>query len=361
MPLPLRNLYERLVRPALFQLPPETAQGVVDLVLSWERAWTTLYPSLHVEQQLGVEWCGMTLRNPVGLAAGFDKDCVRLASLAALGFGYVTCGTVTEHPLPGNPKPRLIRLAGEESLLNAMGFPNKGVASAARHIEAARGRMNSTPVIVSISGTSPAEVIRCHRRLEPIVEAVEVNISSPNTSGLRVFHNPQVLRELLDGINDSRQRPLAVKLPPYSGSEPSHEDRSRTAALVRECVGAGVDGLTVSNSRPVTDSRLSVGNGGLSGKPLLRATLAMVSDVRAEAGSRISINACGGISIGADVHAALTAGADTVQVYTALVYRGPDLVRRINRELLDLMGCPHGAVRPDLSNVPEEGCDDTPN
>ena len=320
-------------------MPPEAAQRAADLALGWEGVWTALASGLRVDApRLETEWCGMKLQNPVGLAAGFDKDCRRLPSLAALGFGYVVCGTVTLGPRSGNPKPRMVRLTAEESLLNAMGFPSKGLDTAAAHIEPARSRMSGTPLVASISGTEADDVVRCHRRLDRLADAIEVNISSPNTAGLRVFHQRQALRRLLDTINESRRGRLLIKLPPYSSPNPTQQDRERTAALVGACLEAGVDGLTVANSRPVTDSRLATGSGGLSGRSIFPTTVTMVRDVRAQAGSGIAINACGGISSGADAWEALQAGADTLQLYTGLLYEGPGLVKRINNELLRLMG-----------------------
>ena len=338
MQAPDWRLYRRVLRPFLFRLPPEVAQRAAELALSWNGIWAALAPSLRVEDpRLEVEWCGMKLRNPVGLAAGFDKDCRRLPALASLGFGYLVCGTVTLAAQRGNPRPRMVRLTRQESLLNAMGFPSMGLEAAAAHVEAARSRTPSTPVAASISGTKTDDVVRCHRRLDRLADAVEVNISSPNTAGLRVFHRRAQLRGLLDSINESRRGGLLVKLPPYSDPEPSEQERGRTAALVGACLEAGVDGLTVANSRPVTDPRLATGSGGLSGGSILPATLAMVRDVRAKAGGGVAINACGGISTGTHAWEALQAGADTLQIYTGLVYDGPGIVKRINNELLRIM------------------------
>ena len=332
------RLYRRLARPFLFRLPPEAAQRAADLALGWEGIWTALASGRRVDApRLEVEWCGMKLLNPVGLAAGFDKDCRRLPSLAALGFGYVVCGTVTLGARRGNPRPRMVRLTAEESLLNAMGFPSRGLEAAAAHIEAARSRMSGTLVVASISGTEADDVVRCHRRLDRLADALEVNISSPNTAGLRAFHQRHSLRRLLDAINESRRGRLLIKLPPYSSPNPTQQDRERTAALVGACLEAGVDGLTVANSRPVTDSRLSTGSGGLSGRSILPATVTMVRDVRAQAGSGIAINACGGISSGTDAWEVLQSGADTLQIYTGLLYEGPGLVKRINNELLGII------------------------
>ena len=246
----------------------------------------------------------------------------------------MVAGTVTLDPRPGNPKPRLFRDPGEESLTNALGFPGSGLAAAARKLARVRSRTAGVPIAASISGTSIHEVASCHRMLEPLVDAVEVNISSPNTAGLRVFHESPVLAELLERLNEGRVKPLAVKLPPYP--EQDGPEAELVISLARACSVAGVDGLTAANSRPTQDSRLAVGRGGLSGRPVYHRMLDLVRDLRREVGAGIGINACGGIFTGRHAREALDAGADTVQVYTGLVYRGPSTVRSIKAEMLDL-------------------------
>ena len=342
MPGPSPDLYRHILRPLLFRLPPESAQRMAEVFLRRRLLWRAVAPALRVQDpKLNLDWCGVRLQNPVGLAAGLDKDCRMLPSLSSWGFGYLVAGTVTEGPRPGNPKPRMFRYAGQQSLINALGFPGKGLEWAARQLERARPALRGTPVAVSISGTAADEIVRCHRRLEPLVDAIELNISSPNMEGLRVFHEPSTLAGLLGRINAGRTKPLLVKLPPYpapSASEPSAEGaRAQVLSLVRVCADNGVDGLTVANSRPMKDARLAVGMGGLSGRAVFPDTLRMVKEVRDEAGSRLAINACGGISSGDDAWKALQAGADTVQLYTGIVYQGPSVVRQINRRLLDIM------------------------
>jgi dihydroorotate dehydrogenase len=336
------RLYRLLLRPLLFRLPPEAAQRAADLALRQHPVWRALAPAFRVrDARLRVDTCGLRLDNPVGLAAGYDKNCELLPSLGALGFGYLMCGTVTESPQSGNPRPRLFRLVRQRSLINAMGFPNKGLESAAGHLEKARRTLGGTPLGVSVSGTTPEQIVRCHRRLEPLADLVEINISSPNTAGLRVFHEPPALAELIGRINEARARPLVVKLPPYPSTteaEPSQEvARERLLALVRVCLDEGVDAVTAANSRPATDRRLSSGAGGLSGRAIYPDMLRMVVDIEGEVGDRLAINACGGIFSGEDAWKALKAGATTVQLYTGLVYCGPGVVREINRELLAIM------------------------
>ena len=333
------DAYAHLVRPLLFRLPAETAQKVAEKALRRQAVWKPLHFAFQVrDRRLESTLCGIPLSNPVGLAAGFDKDCEMIPSLASLGFGYLTVGTVTAQPRPGNPKPRLFRDAGESSLINAMGFPGKGLVPAARKLELYRSSGSRVPIVVSISGVTVEEIVRCHRRLEALADAVEVNISSPNTAGLRLFHEPDALTELLDAVNEARHRPLIVKLPPYPApSVPADEfarSRDLLMALARVCEAQGVDGLTVANTRPTVDSRLAVGSGGLSGRPVFSRMIEMVRDVRAEVGDDMTINACGGVFTGEDALASIRAGATTVQTYTGFVYRGPTFAREINKEML---------------------------
>ncbi len=338
-------LYKRLLRPLLFTLPPETAQAVAELALKRRFLWRWLAPALRVRnERLRTRLAGLEVLSPVGLAAGYDKSCQLLPSLAALGFGYLVAGTVTEAARPGNARPRVFRDVREESLVNALGFPGRGLEFAAAKLAESRTALGVTPVIVSVSGVTEDEIVRCHRRLEPLVDGVEVNISSPNTAGLRVFQEPERLQGLLRRIDDDRSKPLFVKLPPFIQEEDAGtqegaagpreaETSERVLALAGVCAREGVEGLTVANTWPVRDPRLAVGSGGLSGRPLLAGTLRMIPQVRAAVGDGVAINACGGISSGEDVWNALEAGADTVQLLTALIYQGPGLVRRVNREL----------------------------
>ena len=333
------DIYSLLLRPLLFRFPPELAQSAADYALKQTFIWRALSPLYAVrDPRLRVDLCGLTLENPVGLAAGYDKSCGFLPSLAALGFGYVTGGTVTLSSRPGNPKPRMLRRAKDESLINALGFPGRGLDYAARRLGEAQASLKQTPVVVSVSGETPEEIVTCHRRLEPLADAVEVNISSPNTEGLRVFQEPAALADLLGRVNDGRKKPLFVKMPPYdSADSEGSEARDRVMELARVCAREGVDALTVANTRPIEEPRLAVGSGGLSGKPVFQDMLRMVSEIKSEVGDRVAVNACGGIFTGEDAWEALQAGATTVQLLTGLIYRGPGVVKRMNQELLEVM------------------------
>ncbi len=338
MALALRpRAYEALIRPLLFRLPPELAQRVADQTLRVWPVWQALgsvtrfdSPALHT----GLP--GMALENPVGLAAGYDKTCSLLPALSALGFGYVTCGTVTLHPRRGNLGTRVVRDPSRGALVNSLGFPNRGLESAVERMTTDRDKLGDARVVVSVSGATEEEIVECQRGVEPLAHAVEVNISSPNTAGLRAFHDADALASLLGAVNERRRKPLFVKLPPFPSAEVDSRRHDLILRLAEVCAENGVDALTVANTWPVEDSRLSVGAGGLSGKPLLLPMLRMVSEVRSRVGDSVGINACGGIFSASDAWLALAAGADTVQLLTALVYRGPGVANDICRGLAGL-------------------------
>ena len=323
----------------LFRLPPETAQRAADTAL---RAWPLWQAASKLERALPpspVNIAGFEALNPVGLAAGYDKDCALTPALSALGFGYLTVGTVTRDARPGNPGRRLLRDTARGALVNALGFPGKGLDASARRLERDRGRAGKTPIVVSVSGTTVEDIAACHARLEPLADAVEINISSPNTAGLRAFHDKVALCELLSEIAPRRAKPLFVKMPPFPPSDADSERHALGLSLAEICVSRGADALTVSNTQPVADARLGVGAGGLSGKPIFAQTLRMVAETREIIQNAAAINACGGIFTSEDADRALDAGADTVQLLTAFIYRGPRVARDIARGIAETGAC----------------------
>ncbi len=350
------DAYRHVLRPLLFKLPPESAQRAAEYALRLKPLWRAAASALQVRsERLHTNLCGIKLSSPIGLAAGYDKNCEFLPSLAALGFGYLVCGTVTESPRKGNPRPRMARYVNQESLVNSLGFPSKGLEYAAIRIERTRNTPGHPPTVASVSGVTVDEIVRCHGRLDPLADAVEVNISSPNTEGLKVFHEPKSLAGLLGRINEQRRGRLFVKIPPYlftrvpdlpapavgdhdGEGEPSQDELRRNVFdLVKVCLDLGVDAITVSNSLPVSDSRLGTGRGGLSGRALFPNMVRMVAEIRAGVGDKLAINACGGIFSAEDAWRALREGATTVQIFTGLIYRGPGIVGQIHRGLLRLM------------------------
>jgi dihydroorotate dehydrogenase subfamily 2 len=339
------NLYKHIIRPLLFSVDPEKAQHISDYVLKDPNLWKMAGRLFAYEDPvLRTSTGGITLSNPIGLAAGFDKDCRILPSMELLGFGYVTGGTITKAPRPGNTRPRVIRVKDRKAIINSLGFPGSGLEEVITRLSAMPITESPVKRILSISGTESADICECHRRLEIFASGIEVNISSPNTDGLRIFQQPANLRSLIDEINQTRKSPLFIKLPPF-GSLDEHgtrddEGRDNVLELVLASIELGVNAVTIANTWPVEDSRLAVGRGGLSGGPLFPNTLSMVKSVSQEFGDKIDINACGGISTGQDIYQVLKSGASTVQVYTSLVYEGPGLIKRMKKELA-------GALRDD--------------
>jgi dihydroorotate dehydrogenase len=313
------GLYSAIGRPLMFALPPETAHRVASTALGLPLPWSAIGGALR-DPRLATEVAGVAMRNPVGLAAGFDKNARMTRGLSRLGFGYVIVGTVSLRPREGNPKPRVARNPSERSLTNAMGIPNDGVEAVARRLEA--GGFDA-PVIASIADEEPEDVIAVYERLAPLVDGVELNVSSPNSPWRHSGRdNASHLRGVLSALEPRRRVPLWVKLPPFG----SPEERSDVLGLARIAADGGADALTCSNTRPIRDQRMPTGGGGLSGAPLSEATPSIVEQVRA-ALPDMAINACGGILTPADARRCLEAGATTLQIYTALIYRGPRIVR----------------------------------
>ncbi len=327
------SLYEATIRPAMFLTPPETAHEIAKWFLKRSSLWRPLSWRLCVrDERLHVKVGKLEMPNPVGLAAGFDKNCEMWNSLFRIGFGYLTLGTVTLNPREGNAKPRIWRYP-ERSLVNSMGLPNRGVRENIANLT--QRPANLEPIIVSVSGLSIEEFVGCYHQMESVADGIELNVSTPNTIGVRIFQEPDMLTKLLKAINETRtsNKPLWVKIPPYfedQGREKIHE-------LIDVCAKAAVTGLTAINTKLVNEPRASIGTGGLSGPPIFNDMLRIVADIYDYTEGRIPINACGGISSGFDAWKAFEAGASSVQLYTALVYHGPEVVSKINRQILRLL------------------------
>lgn len=327
------NFYKSLFRPILFSIDPEKAQHVAQPLLN-NKLITKMAEKIfeYDNRLLNTKIGGISIPNPIGLAAGFDKDCRSIPGLEALGFGYVTVGTVTKDPRYGNPKPRIARLHKKKALVNSLGFPGNGLKAAISKFQALNPSQSSSKRVISISGTDVNDIRDCHKSLEPFVSAVEINISSPNTSGLKIFQEPQNLRNLVETIQESRNKPLFVKLPPFDAVEQG-KSQEQIFNLAEECVKSAVDAVTISNTWPVKDTSLAIGQGGLSGAPLFENTIAMVKTISKEFGANLDINACGGIATGQQAYQALLAGASSVQLYTSLIYEGPSLIKTMKKDL----------------------------
>jgi dihydroorotate dehydrogenase len=317
----------------MFLAPPETAHEIAKWFFKRPSFWRPLNWHLCVrDERLHVKVGNIELPNPVGLAAGFDKNCEMWNSLFRIGFGYLTLGTVTLNAREGNAKPRMWRYP-ERSLVNSMGLPNRGARENAANLVDRSPNMG--PIIVSVSGLNIEEFVECYRQMEPLTDGIELNISTPNTIGVRIFQEPDMLTKLLKAINETKtpNKPIWVKIPPYFDDE----GREKVHELIDICAKAAVNGLTASNTKLVNEPRASIGTGGLSGPPIFNDMIRIVADVHDYTEGRIPINACGGISSGFDAWKAFEAGASSVQLYTALVYHGPGVISRINRQILHLL------------------------
>jgi dihydroorotate dehydrogenase len=305
-------------RRIFLSLPPETSHRLVGLVLGLPLPWERVGEA-DDDPRLTLSLSGIGLRNPIGLAAGFDKRCAHLDALGRLGFGYVVGGTITRHPRRGNAKPRIVRYPERASMANAMGLPNPGAPAASRALARASG---PAPRFVSLADEEVAEAVEALGLVEPFADAFELNASCPNVSWGRDRDNEAHLIDLVRAFGERTEKPVFVKLPPFE----TEVEREVVLALARVARDAGATGLTCANSRPVQEPRLAVGSGGLSGSDLFARTPEIVAEVRAVTEGAVPINASGGISTAAQALACLEAGATTVQVYTSLIYRGPGVL-----------------------------------
>jgi dihydroorotate dehydrogenase len=342
-------LYRTLLRPLLYLLPAETAHHLTFAMLR-AFARVPLFRALlrklcfATSPALETQALGMRLPNPIGLAAGFDKDAQGIHALGALGFGFVEIGTLTGQAQPGNPKPRLFRLKGDRALINRMGFNNGGSAAAADRLAAPR----STRVGVNLGKSkvvaeedAAADYVLSAERLAMHADYVVVNVSSPNTPGLRNLQAVEKLRPLLVAVQEAvarvapvnRSIPLLVKIAP----DLADEDIDEVADLALEL---GLDGVIATNT---TISRVGLrshpseveacGAGGLSGAPLEQRSLAVLRRLRERVGPGMTLVAVGGVETPEHAYARIRAGASLVQIYTALVYQGPLLPKRLARGL----------------------------
>ncbi|MEJ0026855.1 MAG: quinone-dependent dihydroorotate dehydrogenase [Rhizomicrobium sp.] len=314
--------------------PPESAHRAT--VAAAKIFAPLLPPAPPDDPRLRVTALGLAFANPIGLAAGFDKDAEVPDAMATFGFGFVECGTVTPRPQTGNPRPRLFRLAEDRAVINRMGFNNAGMEAAAARLGARAGR-GVVGINIGANKDSAdriADYRAAFETLAPLADYVTVNVSSPNTPGLRGLQNREELGRLLGILTGERTRlslrkPILLKIAPDL-DDPALDD---IAAVIGE---AAIEGLIVSNTtiaRPATlKSAHAKEQGGLSGAPLFEPSTRILREMRRR--TKIALIGAGGVSSGAEAYAKIRAGASLVQLYTALAYRGPGLVARIKRELL---------------------------
>lgn len=342
-------MYRRLIFPLLSQVDPETAHERTLSLLEYGQRWAGR-PLLHrlagkIPHQ-PVKVFGLTFPNVLGMAAGFDKDVRVAVGLAALGFGHVEVGTLTPRPQRGNPRPRIFRLMLDKALINRMGFPNEGVDTAVPRLKSlyqqprsfilgiSLGKQKETPL-----AEAAQDYIAVMQAVYPYADYLAVNISSPNTPGLRDLQGGDFLGHLLRALTAENQklayhhqltpRPLLVKIAP----DLTWAELDEILTAVQD---TSIDGIIATNTTLSRDGLLSAVSeeaGGLSGRPLADRSTEIIAHIHRETNGRLPIIGVGGIFTAADICAKLDAGASLVQLYTALIYEGPTLPGRLLREM----------------------------
>jgi dihydroorotate dehydrogenase len=329
----------RALQPLLLRLDAERAHALTLKLLRASHRLGVLQWMQPQAVSRPIELMGLKFPNRVGLAAGFDKNAACVDALATLGFGFLELGTVTLRPQPGNPRPRIFRIPEAQAVINRMGFPNEGAAALCARLRMRRfggicgvniGKNAATPL-----EQAEADYVACLSTVYPYADYVAVNVSSPNTAGLRELQREGQLRALLESLLRARSRlsvehgrrvPLLVKLSP----DLTEEELSSAAAVITEL---HIDGVIATNStlaRPGLEQIPAAREtGGLSGAPLLALATATVRNLRARLGARVAIIGVGGIHSADSARQMLAAGADLLQLYTGLVYRGPRLVSEL--------------------------------
>lgn len=331
-----------LLRPLVFRLEAERAHllSLSALEMAPKRKASAFDP------RLAMEVAGLRFPSPVGLAAGYDKDARVPDAMLGLGFGFVEVGTLTPKPQQGNPQPRLFRLVEDRAVINRMGFNNGGQEAAFARLAGRRRQDPSTSLRTGIVGVNVgankdavdriADYAAGVRMMAPVADYLTINISSPNTPGLRALQEAAALDELLAGVMEARGEagpPVFLKVAPDLES-------ADIGAISRVVIDRKVDALIVSNttvSRPPLSSKYADEQGGLSGEPLRPLALAKLREFRHATGGQVPLIAAGGIGSAADAYARVRAGASLVQLYSALVYEGPGLAKRIAKGLIPLL------------------------
>ena len=335
-----------LLRPWLFCLDPEQAHNLTLSNLDRAQRWGLLNRLVTKPIADPQTLCGITFPNPVGLAAGLDKDGKHIDALAALGFGFLEIGTVTPRPQPGNPKPRMFRLTEAQAIINRMGFNNDGVDACVARVRRSQfwqqggvlgmniGKNASTPIEDAAS-----DYILAMEAVYEIASYITVNISSPNTQNLRALQGEDMLRSLLGDLDKARKRlsdrhgvrkPLFLKIAPDLDTA----DINLIADLLMEF---GIDAIIATNTTIARDAVQGMQHGeeagGLSGAPVRAASTQVIKTLKARLGNTLPIIGVGGILSGADAREKMMAGASLVQIYSGLIYRGPDLVNECAKAL----------------------------
>lgn len=339
----------RLIKPLFFQFDPEKVHHFVVKQLNWFHnhfplGKTILRSSYGVNiKGLEREVFGIKFKNPVGLAAGFDKNGEYIEALSDLGFGFIEVGTVTPLPQPGNDKPRMFRLQEDNAIINRMGFNNKGVDTLAERLRLLKSKDKSIVIGGNIGKNkntpnedAVSDYIKCFDRLFDVVDYFVVNVSSPNTPGLRELQEKGPLMELLNTLQKRNQthavsRPILLKIAP----DLTNEQLDDIVEIVLETGIAGViaTNTTIDRSSLVTTEKVATEAGGLSGKPLTQRSTEVIRYLSDKSGKAFPIIGVGGIHSAQDAKDKLDAGASLVQVYTGFIYEGPAIIKNICKEL----------------------------
>ena len=327
----------KLGLPFLRLLDPETAHGVTLQALKSGAA--KLAPSSTDDPALAIDVFGLHFSNPVGLSAGFDKNADVPDAMLRLGFGFVEVGSITPKPQPGNPKPRIFRFPQEQAVINRLGFNNEGHAPALRRLKARVGRGGILGVNLGANKDSEnrqADYVLGVEVLGPYASYITVNVSSPNTPGLRAMQGKDELTRLIADVHAARLKldnkpPVLLKIAPDLIADELED-------IAEVILSSDIDGLIISNTTIGERDKIAgkhVGeSGGLSGRPLFEKSTDVLRDVYRLTKGRVPLIGVGGIASGADAYAKIRAGASLVQLYTALIYEGPGLVTQIKRDLL---------------------------
>jgi dihydroorotate dehydrogenase len=324
-----------LIRPALFLLDAETAHG---LALAALKA-VPLSGTSCTDGPLATRVAGIDFPNPLGMAAGFDKDAEVPDSLLGVGFGFAEVGSITPLPQAGNPKPRLFRLVEDRAVINRMGFNNSGAEAAVARLARRRGRPGVVGINIGANKDSTdriADYAAMARLMAPLASYLAVNVSSPNTPGLRALQDEGALTALLDAVLEAR----GAKGPPVFLKVAPDLEASDIDAIARIALDRRLDALIVSNttiSRPPLSSRHAAEAGGLSGAPLRDLAQQRLRDFRQATGGGLPLVGVGGIATAEDAWARIRAGASLVQLYSAMAFEGPGIARSVTRGLERLM------------------------
>jgi dihydroorotate dehydrogenase len=334
----------KLARPALFYLDPERAHLVSIWALRLGFGGLRGKASRTDDPILATRVWNIAFPNPIGLAAGYDKDAEVCDAGLALGFGFVEVGTVTPRPQPGNSGQRLFRLTEDEAVINRLGFNSRGLTPFVERLARRRARPGIVGANVGKNRDATdavADYVAGIAAVGALADYLVINISSPNTPGLRALQARAQIEELLARVQNFRRNTTAGRLPPLLVKVGPDLDDGEMRDIAAAALAAGIDGLIIGNTtvtRPATlNSADRNAPGGLSGKPLFALSTACLAAMYRFTEGRIPIVGCGGIASGADAYAKIRAGASLVQLYSALVFQGPGLVRRIKTELAALL------------------------